>query len=329
MLTLTTTSGDPVADRRFAYASDLAAEGDMRAAADLAEQALELVPGWAAGWNAAGDYWHAAGEPGAALKAWGRAVSNDTADPFGAGLKISAVSGAGVPDAPPSAYVETLFDAYAPDFETALVQRLHYQVPQLLEDMIASVEGGEDTLFSRAIDLGCGTGLMGERLRRRVSFLEGVDLSDAMLDAARAKSVYDRLDRGELVAALAARNADFDLVTAADVFMYCGALAPVFAAVARVLTPGGVFAFSVEAADDAADMLLRSSLRYAHAPQRVLVDLAAAGLDMVETRRAVIRHDRGAPVGGFLVVARRPHETASALEAGLLVAAADQSFTAG
>ena len=36
-------SGDPLADRRFAYAQALAAGGDVAAAADLMEQALELA----------------------------------------------------------------------------------------------------------------------------------------------------------------------------------------------------------------------------------------------------------------------------------------------
>ena len=43
---LTGSSGDLLADRRYAYAEGLMADGDAAAAADLLRQALELVPDW-------------------------------------------------------------------------------------------------------------------------------------------------------------------------------------------------------------------------------------------------------------------------------------------
>ena len=49
MRILQLSSGDLVADRRASYAAVLAQEADHQAAAELMEQALELVPGWAAG----------------------------------------------------------------------------------------------------------------------------------------------------------------------------------------------------------------------------------------------------------------------------------------
>ena len=67
--------------------------------------------------------------------------------------------------APPSAFVETLFDQYAEKFDDALVKTLDYRVPEFLAEAIAA-QGREK--FGLAIDLGCGTGLMGERLRPMV-----------------------------------------------------------------------------------------------------------------------------------------------------------------
>ena len=45
-----------------------------------------------------------------------------------------------------------------------------------------------------ALDLGCGTGLCGPLVKPRVERLDGVDLSGAMLDRARATGVYDDAD---------------------------------------------------------------------------------------------------------------------------------------
>ena len=47
-------SGDPLAERRFAYARAAADQGDFRAAAEVLEQALERAPDWAAAWFALG-----------------------------------------------------------------------------------------------------------------------------------------------------------------------------------------------------------------------------------------------------------------------------------
>ena len=90
---------------------------------------------------------------------------------------------------------------------------------------------------------------------------------------------------------------------AADVFVYVSDLAPVFAAVARVLTPGGIFAFTVETHADRG-VRLQPTLRYAHGADHVRAALAAAGLACVELARASTRSEKGVPVDGLVVVAR-------------------------
>src|SRR5258708_36580128 len=95
------------------------------------------------------------------------------------------------------------------------------------------------------LDLGCGTGRGGAAFRAGVDHLTGVDLSAAMIEEARRKGVYDRLETGELgdfLAAEAAAGARYDLIVAADVFVYMHDLAGVVAAAGRVLAPAGPFA---------------------------------------------------------------------------------------
>jgi hypothetical protein len=58
------TSGDAIADRRADYAKMLAKGGEPDAAAELMEQALELVPAWAAGWYRLATYRERAGNIG-------------------------------------------------------------------------------------------------------------------------------------------------------------------------------------------------------------------------------------------------------------------------
>ena len=296
-------SGDPIADRRAHYAQMLNDSGDAAAAAEVMAQALDAAPGWAAGWVMLGRFHEAAGALDDALAAWRRAAALDPSGALGAQMLLAAHGAETVDAAAQAAYVETLFDQYAPEFEAALVQKLDYAVPGALAAMIG--EAGVDG-FARALDLGCGTGLMGERLRRHVSFLEGVDLSQAMLAETARKGLYDGLEKGELSAALAARREALDLVTAADVFMYCAALPPIFSAGFAALRPGGVFAFSIEAHKGEGEARLQSSLRFAHAPEAVRTALEAAGFRVLARRDMTIRLDRGLPVRGCLFVAQKP-----------------------
>jgi predicted TPR repeat methyltransferase len=300
-------SGDLVADRRAGYARLLAEAGDAAAAAEVMAQALELAPGWAAGWSLLGDFRKAAGDPDGAVAAWRQLDRLDGAGIFGAALKLAAAGAGLAVEHTAEGYVAALFDAYARDFEAVLLQRLDYVVPERLAGLVAAEMQRRGTeRLGHAVDAGCGTGLMGERLRRHVSYLEGVDLSAGMVAAAAAKGIYDRVSQDELVGFLVRPGAPADLVAAADVLVYCGALAPVFAGVAARLAPGGLFAFSCERHDGTEPMVVRESLRFAHEPGAARAALAAAGLEVLAWEEGVLRSDRGRPVAGLFVLAARP-----------------------
>ena len=88
--------------------------------------------------------------------------------------------------------VEELFDDYADTFEESLVEGLGYDVPALVESELRPP--GRGALSSRlAIDLGCGTGLAGCRLRKHITGqLVGCDLSSGMLDDAAVRETECR-----------------------------------------------------------------------------------------------------------------------------------------
>jgi predicted TPR repeat methyltransferase len=298
---LETSSGDLLADRRADYAEMLFGSGDHAAAAELMLGALELAPGWAMGWFRLGEFHEAAGALDQAAQAWRMALKLEPADRPGAALKLALIGAAPAADAPPSAFVEALFDQYAQKFDDALVRTLEYRVPDLLAEAIRS-HGRER--FGLAIDLGCGTGLMGERLRPIAEILEGHDISAEMLKKARGKGVYDRLVKSDLQTIQLAL-ASADLVTAADVFMYVGALDGIAAKVAPALRGGGLFAFSVERHAGPEDFVLLPSRRYAHSEAYVRDVLARYGMSALSLEMHIIRQDRREPVEGLIVVAER------------------------
>jgi predicted TPR repeat methyltransferase len=294
-------SGNLLADRRAAYAEMLFEGGDLNAAADLMREALALAPDWAAGWFRLGEILETSGRAPEAEAAWREALRLDPEDRMGATLKLGLTASTNGIVAPPSAFVETLFDQYAEKFDAALVERLDYRVPELLQEALAA---NGCTAFAHTIDLGCGTGLMGERLRGATSYLEGYDISAGMLREAETKRIYDRLERQDLQT-LPALSPVADLVTAADVFMYVGELGRLFSHIAELLLPGGHFAFSVELNEGPEEMVLRPSRRYAHSRGYVERLLAEKGFTLVSQAVATIRMDRGDPVTGLVVHTRK------------------------
>jgi predicted TPR repeat methyltransferase len=303
-------SGNVVADKRAGYAEAAARDLDFGTAADVMAQALELVPRWTAGWALLGKYCEGAGDLAGAIAAFEELARLDSEGVFGAGLKLASLGVLPVPPGPEIVYVEALFDDYAGRFEEELLHKLGYEAPQGLASLLArELQGRGLEQVGHAVDLGCGTGLMGERLRRRASYLEGVDLSGEMVAMAERKGIYDRLEKAELTAWLGAHQGGVDLLAAADVLNYCGELAPVLRAAMRVLVPGGLFALTLERHRGEAPMLLQASLRFAHNGDAARQACRDAGFEVLAVEETVLRHDRGEPIEGLLVLLGKPAAT--------------------
>src|ERR1700740_3320676 len=113
-------SGDLIADRRFEFARDLQLKGDLPAAADLLEQAIELAPNFTSAWFTLGEIREQLGQHDAAIIALRRARESDPEDRHGAAVRLMRL-GADQLGEMPKGYVQTLFDQYAPRFEAALL----------------------------------------------------------------------------------------------------------------------------------------------------------------------------------------------------------------
>ncbi|WP_137046221.1 methyltransferase domain-containing protein [Pseudolabrys sp. FHR47] len=296
------TSGDLIADRRFEWARGLIDEGDHAAAAELLAEVVALAPGFAAAWFALGETREKLGNTVGAVAAFEKARAADPRDAHGAAVRLARL-GALPPVAMPIGYIQSLFDGYAPKFETSLTGHLNYRGPQLLLD--ALTRAGAPSHFADALDLGCGTGLAGDLFRALCGRLTGVDLSGGMLQVAQGKKVYDELVEAEAMTFLgSARPNSFDLVLAADVFIYFHELMQIGVPIARVLKPGGYLAFSVETHDDDG-VILRDTLRYAHSEAHVRAAVAGGGLELLVCERASTRTERGVAVPGLVVVAKK------------------------
>ena len=265
------------------------------------ERVTALVPDDADAWAHQGTLHREAGQLPLARQCFERAralgASGEVMDYF-----LAAVDGGAAPQHPPRAYVAHLFDEYADDFQTHLVEVLGYRAHEAVVDLaLARLPRAP----AAALDLGCGTGLCAQRLRPHVPWIDGVDLSARMVAAAQAAGVYDRVFESDLVDYLARADRLYDLVIAADVFIYVGALEAVFEGVARTVPEGGLLAFSVEALEGPGDWQLLTSLRYAHSLDYVHRLAASTGWTVLAVTDGTLRCDQRKPVAGHYVCLQR------------------------
>lgn len=231
-------------------------------------------------------------------------------DPGNAGTRHLVASLRGQnPENAPDAYIRQLFDNFAGHFDKSLLTDLGYTVPMELADAVrrtSSLPRPWDVL-----DLGCGTGLVGAAITAHARTLVGIDLSPKMIEKARARAIYSRLQCDELMKVLEREPAgSFDVVTAADVFIYVGKLDAVIPAIRRVMRRDGVFAFSAEAAEklsagSAAETNVGYRLtptgRYAHWADYLQNLARAHGFGTVEMQETRLRSEHRRAVFGWRV----------------------------
>jgi predicted TPR repeat methyltransferase len=302
-------SGDLIADRRYKWALDHAARGELPAAVDILLQTLDLAPGFATAWFALGAIRDRLGDHAGAIAAFEQTRRFDPEDYHGARLQLARLGGGEAAPAMTQTYVRRLFDQYAARYDSALTGPLDYRGPALLRGAVADVTraAGRPMHFGSMLDLGCGTGLAGAAFRPFADRVVGVDLSSSMLARAEAKSLYDRLVTSDLVDALgeeAAHGVTYDLVVAADVFVYVNDLTPVMAGIGHVLAAEGLVAFTVETHAGGGVRLL-PTLRYAHGEAYLRAVTNDSGLVLAHLAAKPVRNEKGMPVDSLVVVARR------------------------
>jgi 2-polyprenyl-6-hydroxyphenyl methylase/3-demethylubiquinone-9 3-methyltransferase len=153
---------------------------------------------------------------------------------------------------------------------------------------------------ARALDVGCGGGILSEAMARCGAHVLGIDLSQAVLDVAALHALeakleveYKAIAAEELAAAAAAT---FDLVTCMEMLEHVPDPAATMAALATLVKPGGhvivstlnrkpvAFAVAILGAEYIARMLPRGTHEYLKfiRPSELARWGRAAGLDLID-----------------------------------------------
>jgi predicted TPR repeat methyltransferase len=260
---------------------------------------------------------------GHALSSLGRHA--EAADAYSEALKLGpndpyvrhlVASSGSLPSAAraPVEYLRAVFDGYADRFEAHLIS-LGYRTPGLIHAALLrhpAIAAGER--LGPALDLGCGTGLVAVVLSDLpIGPLVGVDVSSRMLAQASAKQLYAELREADLMQFLADDETRWQLIMAADVLIYFGALPEVFASIHTRLEVGGWFVCSVEellpdhdgTMHGNGDWVLGRMGRYAHRMSYIANTAREAGFTVRTLERQAVRYEADAPVAGIFAVLER------------------------
>ena len=280
--------------------------GRTAEAAASYRRASELEPDRAAVWRLLGKVHEQLGNRDEAIKALRRAREIDPSDPFGASVELMRLGAAELSEMP-AAFVSTLFDQYAPTFDTALVEGLGYRGPAVLFEAVRSAcqAHQKPANFKHAIDLGCGTGLVAVAFAEMVDQFIGIDLSPGMIEKARATGLYAGLEVTDMLEGLRKTpDRGADLVLSADAMVYVADLVPVLKEASRVLASGGLLAFTLER-HDGDGFIMGEGRRYAHSAAYARASIEAAGLVVLQFEQQPVRSEKSVPVPGLVIVAEK------------------------
>jgi predicted TPR repeat methyltransferase len=205
----------------------------------------------------------------------------------------------------PPLFLRRMFDDASSEFEGMMAKlsyRAHLDLRILAERVLAP---GAKTL--RILDLGSGTGLVGEAFKDLAEGgrLDGIDLSPRMNDQARQRGIYNRLILGDVETVLATPMPAYDLVLAADTMIYMGDLTASFKGAVRALAPDGHFLCSFEK-KDGEGWEQTSANRFRHSEAHLREKAAEAGLAVADLMECTLRYEAGQPVAGLAIAMRRP-----------------------
>lgn len=301
---------DAFADRRAVtvqelaeLASDLRYRDKVLAAYVCQRRAVELAPSESEYWHVLGELAHIIGHRNEARAAY-ETYHGFFPDDVEVAHVLNALRDEKPPQRASDEYIENLYARFAGFYEENVVGELQYKAPQVLMAAVTHVCGGKGGMS--VLDLGCGTGLFGASVRPLARKLAGIDLSLAMIDKARSRGIYDRLEKGEITKWLSQNSGErYDLIAICDTLIYFGDLRQVICPAARLLMPGGVIAFTVEAGDEH-PFRLTDSGRFSHQREHIAEVASEAALRVASLERQPLRSEYGRQVVGWVAVLQSP-----------------------
>ncbi len=129
-----------------------------------------------------------------------------------------------------------LYGQWALDYDQTFGAAWGYIAPR----EIAMILAEEIQPTAAILDIGAGTGLVGEHLRHFT--VDALDITPEMLEVARTKNIYRSLRLGDLTKTLDIADASYDAIISCGTFTHGHVGPECFPELLRIARPGAVFA---------------------------------------------------------------------------------------
>lgn len=131
------------------------------------------------------------------------------------------------------------YEKFSKVYDQGFAESLGYVSPREIAKQFRQSYDGEGPV----LDIGAGTGLLGDHLRDLV--IDGIDISPAMLEKARLKSCYRNLMVGDLTAELSMSGNVYDGLISCGTFTHGHVGPKCLTELLRVAKPGALFCLGV------------------------------------------------------------------------------------
>jgi len=132
---------------------------------------------------------------------------------------------------------------WARDYDRQMLELRGYTSPATIAEQLVRHLPQK---HAAVLDIGCGTGLTCRLLAEQgYDHLDGIDLSQDMLNVARERGIYRKLLQADVNQPLALQTASYDGVISSGTFTHGHVGPQPLAEIFRVLKPGGVLACTV------------------------------------------------------------------------------------
>ncbi len=139
---------------------------------------------------------------------------------------------------------QKLYDDWAETYDEGFAKAHDYNTPDIIAELYA--ERTQDKT-ARVLDIGAGTGLVGEGLiQRGVANIDALDISVPMLDVAKRKGYYQNLIIADLNADLDIANNTYGGITSTGTFTHGHVGPDAINGLMRIASPGALFILGIK-----------------------------------------------------------------------------------
>jgi len=216
---------------------------------------------------------------------------------YGVNLRLASLGVLDVPSQTPALYMENIYKNMAPNWHD------NYPGHKVILDAFHLNQRKPESLS--ILDIGCGTGSLGQHLKPYAKQLDGIDISEDMIAKAFDRAIYDNLQTVDIMEHLSTKPEMYDGIIASAVFIHYSSLQPVFEKCWQSLRDNGELVFTLFSSEGS-DFSINNRNYFSHSCDYVK-NIAASENYSVEFLDCdiVMEYNKAKPRKGLVCILRK------------------------